>query len=227
MVNKSPTLFLKKISKGFQTDHSFKLFLNDISLSLFSGQSMAITGSSGSGKTTLLHIAGGLLKPDQGSVTIKGKNPFSHDGAFIRNRCIGSIFQFFHLLDDYDVLGNVIFPALINMDSRRSKKEIHKQALDLLSSVGMDHRIHASCQDLSGGEKQRVAIARALINEPDLILADEPSGNLDQGTAKNIHELLLELATEKNYALLIVTHNPLLSSLCDIVYQLEKGKLIA
>lgn len=192
--------------------------LHDISLEVEAGQTVAITGKSGEGKSTLLHILGTLEKPSSGELFICGK-PLKNLPQ-IRNRHIGFIFQSFNLLEEYTVLENVLMPGKIG----RHKLD-HIRALTLLEEVGLSHRADFPAKLLSGGEKQRAAIARALYNDPDLILADEPSGNLDHSHSVAIHEMLIGSAKKRNKALIIVTHDPELASLCDRTYLLMDGIL--
>lgn len=211
-------LVAKHISKRFKKPTPVEI-LNDISLEVNAGESVAITGKSGEGKSTLLHILGTLEKPTEGEVIICGKSLTNLPE--IRNRHIGFIFQTFNLLDDYTVLENVLMPAKIGRLPLNREK-----ALNLLSEVGLSHRIDFPAKLLSGGEKQRVAIARALYNDPDLILADEPSGNLDHAHSIVIHELLIKSVKKRHKALIIVTHDKELAALCDQIYLLMDGKLL-
>lgn len=193
--------------------------LRGISLEAGAGETIAITGKSGEGKSTLLHILGTLEKPTEGEILICGKHPSNLPE--VRNHHIGFIFQTFNLLDDYTVLENVLMPAKIG----RRPLNVEK-ALGLLEEVGLSKRAHFPAKLLSGGEKQRAAIARALCNDPDLILADEPSGNLDRTHSLAIHELLIGSTKKRNKALIIVTHDQELASLCDRTYLLMDGKLL-
>lgn len=190
--------------------------LSDISLSVAAGESVAICGRSGSGKTTLLHILGTLEEPDSGKLEIGGKELTRNNASQLRNQQIGFIFQAYNLLDDFTTLENVLMPARI---ARR--QVFREEGLKLLSLVGLEDRADFPTKLLSGGERQRVAIARALCNDPNLILADEPSGNLDRANANRIGELLLSLKK----SLILVTHDPSLASLCDRQYVLEEGQL--
>jgi lipoprotein-releasing system ATP-binding protein len=209
----------KNITKTFRFPKRTELFSN-ISLELNAGESLAISGRSGSGKTTLLHILGTLEEPDSGEILI-ANTPFSKsNGAKLRNEHIGFIFQSFNLLEDFSVLENVLMPAQI-----ARKTLSHEYGLHLLAQVGLEKLAHFPAKLLSGGEKQRVAIARALCNDPDLILADEPSGNLDQANAELIGSLLLDLVEKKNKGLILVTHDLSLASLCQKQYQLCNGQL--
>ncbi len=209
----------KNITKTFRFPNTTELFSN-ISFELKAGESMSISGRSGSGKTTLLHILGTLEEPDTGEILIAG-TPFSKaNGATLRNKHIGFIFQSFNLLEDFTALENVLMPARI------ARKTVSQEyGLHLLEQVGLEKLADFPAKLLSGGEKQRVAIARALCNDPDLILADEPSGNLDQANAELIGSLLVHLVEKKNKGLILVTHDSALASLCQKQYQLSSGHL--
>lgn len=206
------------ISKSFKTPTVIQI-LQDICLEVNAGQTVAITGKSGEGKTTLLHILGTLETPTAGEIEICGEKASPSNWTKLRNEKIGFIFQSYNLLDDYTVLENVLMPAKIG------KKEKTKEALVLLDEVGLSHRLHFPAKLLSGGEKQRVAIARAFLNDPELILADEPSGNLDHAHSTMIYNLLLNAAKKRNKALVVVTHDQELASLCQKHYSLLDGKL--
>lgn len=190
--------------------------LQDISLSLHAGQSIAICGRSGEGKTTLLHILGTLEEADAGEIEIAGEPVTRATAARIRNQQIGFVFQAYNLLEDFTALENVLMPARIARQPFNRQK-----GLELLAQVGLEERADFPAKLLSGGERQRVAIARALCNQPNLILADEPSGNLDRANAKKIGELLLSLRK----SLILVTHDPDLAALCDRTYTLQNGHL--
>lgn len=206
------TLNAKKISKSYPKISVF----SDISIDIDQGQSVAICGRSGEGKTTLLHILGTLEEPDSGTIEINGQILTRANASKLRNRHIGFIFQSYNLLDDFTVLENVLMPARI---ARQSPNAAY--GMQLLEQVDLSHRAHSPAKFLSGGERQRAAIARALCNKPDLIFADEPSGNLDRANAKKIGELLISL----NKTLILVTHDPELANLCDRKYTLSDGKL--
>lgn len=207
------------ISKSFHFPKKTPLFTN-ISLTLKKGQSLAITGRSGVGKTTLLHILGTLEEPDSGEVFI-GNTRFSpSNGAMLRNRHIGFVFQSFNLLEDFTTLENVLMPARIARKSVTNEYGLH-----LLEQVGLQDRANFPTKLLSGGERQRVAIARALCNDPDLILADEPSGNLDQANADAVGSLLASLVEKKGKGLILVTHDHILASCCQKQAILSGGLL--
>ncbi|MGV6844601.1 MAG: ABC transporter ATP-binding protein, partial [Lutibacter sp.] len=184
--------------------------LKGINLSIKKGEIVAIVGPSGAGKTTLLQILGTLDKPDKNfnsSLIIKNNNLLQLKDKQLskfRNQHIGFIFQFHQLLPEFSAIENVCIPAYIN---NLSKKEAEKKAIEILSFLGLANRLHHKPNELSGGEQQRVAVARALINNPDIIFADEPSGNLDTDSAKHLHELFFELRDKFNQTFVIVTHN--------------------
>lgn len=196
--------------------------LSGISLTLERGQSMAIMGRSGEGKSTLLHILGTLEQADEGELSIAGQLVTETNLTRLRNREIGFLFQAFYLLEDRTIWDNITLPALI---ARQSLEQYRKRAEKLLERIGLNQRKDQLVKELSGGEKQRVALARALCNDPGLLLADEPSGNLDRETAISIHHLLVSLAKEENRALLVVTHDETLANLCDSCFSLNNGIL--
>ena len=201
-------LSLKQIGKTFQLGESQIEVLRDVSFSIDSGQSLAITGPSGSGKSTLLHLIGTLDSPTTGQIQIDNQNPFSlsePDLARFRNRTIGFVFQDHHLLPQYSVIENVLIPTLAF--GKTTSQKIHRGE-ELLEKVGLSHRIEHRPAEMSGGERQRVAIARALINQPGLILCDEPTGNLDRSTADQVSDLLLDLHHQMQNILVVVTHSP-------------------
>ncbi|MCB1195116.1 ABC transporter ATP-binding protein [bacterium] len=190
--------------------------LKDISLVIHKGEFISISGPSGAGKSTLLHILGLLDEPSRGVYSFNGEHIHSVNNrkkAVIRNKSIGFIFQFFYLLPEFTAFENVMMPALI-AKSGGSAKEIEQRAGDLLTKVGLGQRLKHRPQELSGGEQQRVAIARALINQPDVILADEPTGNLDTETGREIQDLLQLLHHELSLTVVVVTHNDHLASIC-------------
>ncbi len=219
-----PVLEADQIEKAFYKPTKVPI-LKSISLKVFSGDVIAIMGRSGEGKSTLLHILGTLEPPCGGLLKIANKNVSSSNTNAIRNRHIGFIFQSFHLLEDYTVLDNVLMPARIARLPVHKGSEAYLRAIDLLELVGLSHRIHFSSKLLSGGEKQRASIARALCNEPDIILADEPSGNLDHRNSEAIHELLLNLAAKEKKTVVVVTHNNDLANVCQKRYTLQDGVL--
>lgn len=206
--------------------------LQDVNLSLEQGEFVALCGKSGVGKSTLLHILGGLDRATSGQVCLQG-TPYGEeaglpprereiDKAKLRNTKIGFVFQFHHLLPEFSALENVMMPALIG---RIDRSVAERKAMDLLTQFELRHRMNHRPGELSGGEQQRVALARALINDPILILADEPTGNLDEATSKTIHEIMRDLNKARKLTILIATHNSTLASQCDRVLELHDGKL--
>jgi lipoprotein-releasing system ATP-binding protein len=197
--------------------------LKGISFGLEKGEIISVVGASGAGKSTLLHIIGTLDKADSGTVEFNGTliKKFSEKKlSEFRNRHIGFVFQFHHLLPEFTALENVCIPAFI---ARKNKKETEHRAMELLEFLGMKERSHHKPSELSGGEQQRVAVARALINNPDIILADEPSGNLDSASAVDLHHLFFRLRDTFNQAYIIVTHNTELANMADRKLTIKDG----
>lgn len=228
MAQPSKRILLKahEIHKSFSHPAPISI-LKGINLAVHSGESIAIVGRSGEGKSTLLQILGTLETPCGGSLVIGNKEVTSSNKAWIRNQSIGFVFQFFHLLEDYTALENVLMPARIARQTTREGNEVWQRGLKLLTKVGLSERAHFHTKLLSGGEKQRVALARAMCNNPDLILADEPSGNLDRQTSDLIHQILLSFVQDHQKALIVVTHDRELASLCSKQYELKNGLLKA
>lgn len=199
--------------------------LKGIDLQVQDSEIISVTGPSGAGKTTLLQILGTLDRTDQGTVQIDSINVNqlkSKKLSDFRNQSIGFIFQFHHLLPEFDALENVAIPAFI---AGKSRNEGEKAAKKLLSYLGMNDRLHHKPSELSGGEQQRVAVARALVNEPKVVLADEPSGNLDSQTAEELHQLFFQLRQELQHTFVIVTHNQALAAMADRRVHLVDGKI--
>ncbi|MGD8762001.1 MAG: ABC transporter ATP-binding protein [Desulfobacteraceae bacterium] len=199
--------------------------LTDIDLYLSVGETVAIVGASGIGKSTLLHILGTLERPDGGTLLFQGEDVFLYDDmklAKFRNQSIGFVFQFHHLLPEFSALENVMMPALINGISKQHAAE---SAEAILVKVGLQERLKYRVGKLSGGEQQRVALARALVLRPAVLLADEPTGNLDKGNSEQVHELLLTLNQELNMTLVVVTHNMELSSQMSRQVTIVDGRL--
>lgn len=219
-----PILSAKKITKAFLFPELVEI-LKGVSLDLFAGESVAIMGASGEGKSTLLHILGTLEAPTSGELIIAGKSVATHPSPSLRNKHIGFVFQGFNLLEDYTVLQNVLMPALIAGAPIHKNSASCKRALALIEKVGLTARLHFATKLLSGGEKQRVALARALCNDPEILLADEPSGNLDHETSCRIHELLTHSVKELGKSLVVVTHDRSLADLCDRRLLLCDGRL--
>ena len=200
--------------------------LKGVDLSIGIGERVAIMGASGSGKSTLLHLLGGLEKPSGGRIVLDGVNlnmVGASQMAKLRNKSLGFIYQSHHLLGDFTVLENVAMPLLI---AGLSIKQACIRATELLKRVGLGHRIEHKPGELSGGERQRAAVARALINKPGVILADEPTGNLDSKTADQVYQLMLELNRELNVSLLVVTHDHELAARMGKVLHMEDGVII-
>lgn len=212
------------IEKSFYTPQRVPV-LKKISLDVGSNDTIAITGRSGQGKSTLIQILGTLEPACGGVLSIAGQEVNCFNKSALRRNHIAFIFQSFHLLEDYTALENVLMPAKISRQSIAKSSPAYKRGLELLERVGLSDRAHFHTKLLSGGEKQRVAIARALCNDPSLIFADEPSGNLDQQTSAAIHELLMEFVHQNNKALIVVTHNLELAAMCKMHYELYDGQL--
>ncbi|HXW60115.1 MAG TPA: ABC transporter ATP-binding protein [Myxococcota bacterium] len=213
-----------KIGKTFRLPTANEV-LKEISLELFPWETVAIMGPSGEGKSTLLNILGTLEPPTSGELILLGQKVTRGSAPLMRNQHIGFIFQSFNLLEDYTVLQNVLMPAFIANKPTATGSFSYKRALTLLESVGLSHRVNHMSQLLSGGEKQRVAIARALCNDPQILLADEPSGNLDRANSFKIFQLLAQAVKDFGKGLIIVTHDKELAKLCDRRFLLSKGSL--
>ncbi|MDR0305552.1 MAG: ABC transporter ATP-binding protein [Chitinispirillales bacterium] len=216
---------VKGLSKRFNDDSGGFYVLKDVDFSVNTGEMVALVGISGSGKTTLLQILGGLDKCDEGAVCVGGKNIDKLNPlelAAFRNRSIGFVFQFHHLLPDFTAVENVFIPGLI---SGKSKKECYKRASELLGIFDLSKRLNHYPTELSGGERQRVALARAMFNEPALVLADEPTGNLDRANGELLLELIEKANKELNQTFLIATHNSRLSLALNRVLYLSDGKI--
>lgn len=201
--------------------------VDDVSLTIKEGELVAITGPSGAGKSTLLHLLGALDKPDGGSVHMMGTDIFrlpAQKQAAFRNQNLGFVFQFHHLLPELTALENVSVPLWI---AGKSRKETTTLAMEMLEKVGMQHRATHQPAQLSGGEQQRIAIARALVNNPKVILADEPTGNLDSANAQKVHELFLALRKEMGQTFVMVTHNEELANQTDRILHMRDGKIIS
>src|SRR6202163_2139352 len=199
--------------------------LKGVDLEIGKGEIVSIVGPSGSGKSTLLHILGTLDEPDQGSILLENKKVNELKGkqlAAFRNRHIGFVFQFHHLLPEFSALENVCIPGWI---AAGSKSAVEARARELLETLGVGHRMENKPAAMSGGEQQRVAVCRALINAPDIIFADEPTGNLDSANARELHHLFFELRNKFNQTFLIVTHNEALAGMSDRVVRMQDGKI--
>lgn len=209
----------------FEGPNKIEVF-RDINFAVEQKELIAIIGASGAGKSTLLHLLGALDKPTSGHVLVAGKNITSQNektkGQW-RNQYLGFVYQFHHLLPEFNALENVCMPLLIR---GMKPKEALSKAQDFVARVGLANRMKHRVGELSGGERQRIAIARALVTEPMCVLADEPTGNLDQKTAENVYQLMLKLNQELNTSFVVVTHNEKLASHLDKTYALENGKLV-
>lgn len=216
---------LQNICKSFQGNEETLAILKNVSLDVPKGQSLAIVGASGSGKSTLLHLMGALDKPCEGKIFFNSMdiNLFTaEEQAHFRNKSLGFVFQFHHLLPEFTTLENVCMPGLI---ARGKSADIVTEAKKLLGQVGLAHRLASKPATLSGGERQRAAIARALLLKPEVLLADEPTGNLDEHTGSQVADLLLRLNRELGVTLITVTHNREIAARMDRVLELRAGEL--
>ena len=216
---------LKNVNKIYKTKAEEIHILKNVNLSFSKGNFVSIQGKSGSGKTTLLNILGLLDIPTNGDMLIDDKLINYKDEKIknkIRNEKMGFVFQFHYLLNEFTALENVMMPALIN--KKFNKKEVKEKAMELLELVGLSERVKHKPLELSGGEKQRVAIARSMINDPEIILADEPTGNLDTETSLVINNLFKKINEEKKQSIIIVTHSLELANLAEYKYKIEKGE---
>ncbi len=225
MAEGKPLIQVKNLHKSFISGEGTLEVLNGIDLEIKTGEMTAIVGASGAGKTTLLYIMGALERPTEGNVLFESRDVFElneKEQAKFRNRNIGFIFQLYYLLPEFTVLENAAMPALIGS---RSTKEALATAKELLSEIGLAERVHHKPGELSGGEQQRVAIARALVNRPQVVLADEPTGNLDSRTGETIYNLLRRLSLAREQTFVIATHNIALANKSDRVLHLADGKI--
>ena len=213
------------VSRGFRQGPKRIQVLSGVNLQVPAGTSMAIVGASGAGKSTLLHILGGLDRPDEGEVLVDGSSLWQmsdSERSDLRNSRMGFIYQFHHLLPEFTALENVSMPLLIRGESTAVAA---KRAADLLDKVGLGQRLDHKPGELSGGERQRAAVARALVGDPGCVLGDEPTGNLDERTANHVFEQLLELNTELNTSLILVTHDMRLAGRLNQRFELHMGRL--
>jgi lipoprotein-releasing system ATP-binding protein len=219
-------IIVKDLHKSFPMGEQTLTVLRGIDLTIERGELIAVVGASGAGKSTLLHILGLLDRPSKGTVCFEGQDLFQLSEAAqaeFRNRRIGFVFQFHHLLPEFTALENACMPALIQ---RREAEEVRQEAIGLLKDVGLGPRLQHKPGELSGGEQQRVAVARALLQKPDLVLADEPTGNLDTHTGDALFALLRELNKARGTTFVIVTHNDKLSAQADRILHMQDGQII-
>jgi lipoprotein-releasing system ATP-binding protein len=216
----------RSLVKGYRTAAGHVSVLEGVDLDVAEGEMLAITGASGVGKSTLLHVLGTLDRPDAGTVSVAGQDVFALSEASLRqfrNQTLGFVFQFHHLLPEFTALENVMMPLLI---ARRPEGEAHDRAALLLSELGLAARAQHRPGMLSGGEQQRVAVARALSQSPRVLLADEPTGNLDRQTGEKLHGLLRQLNRERGITVVLVTHSESVAAACDRTLRLDAGKLL-
>jgi lipoprotein-releasing system ATP-binding protein len=222
----NPIIELKNVTKSFNQGEVKLEILKEVSMSINQGEMVALVGPSGAGKSTLLQVTGLLDSIDNGEILFKGKDLTKADEAertLIRRKELGFVYQYHHLLPEFTAVENVSMPLLI---SGVTRAEAQEKALELLESLGLKERAHHLPAELSGGEQQRVAIARALVHSPSLLLADEPTGNLDPDTAGVVFDILINLVKERNLAAFIVTHNPDLAKKMDRIVTIKQGNLV-
>jgi lipoprotein-releasing system ATP-binding protein len=226
MSNEQPIIRVLDVAKSFVTNGNRVDVLKGVCMDLWAGEMVAVVGASGVGKSTLLHVMGALERPDSGEVLCMGESIFGYDDeglAAFRNGTIGFVFQFHHLLSEFNALENTMMPALI---AGINMKEASDRAEAVLARVGLDNRLMHAVGELSGGEQQRVAVARSLVMQPSVLLADEPTGNLDPKTGETIHELLISLSRDDGLTGVIVTHNMQLADKLSRKMTLIDGKTL-
>jgi len=220
-----PVLEARNVARHFQQGPDTLEVLKGVNVSILAGERLSIVGASGSGKTTLLQVLGGLDRPSQGQVLVNGKDIHSlgeKERGELRNHAIGFVYQFHHLLPEFSALENVAMPLLVR---RMKTSEAKDRAAEILKRVGLGERLTHRPHQLSGGERQRAAVARALVTQPKLVLADEPTGNLDGKNAEGVFELMLELNRERRTSLVVVTHDLRIAARMDRALEIEGGKL--
>ncbi|MCK5032045.1 MAG: ABC transporter ATP-binding protein [Calditrichia bacterium] len=218
-------LHVEDITKTYQSGPQTVEVLKGVNLKIQKGEIVIIMGPSGVGKSTLLHLIGGLDKPTSGKIVVNNTNIFELENsklAHFRNTSIGFVFQFHHLLPEFSALENLMIPGMIN---KSNLEELKLKSVALLDKIGLSDRINHKPSQLSGGEQQRVAVARALVNQPQLILADEPTGNLDKRNSESLYNLIFELNRTLNQTFIIVTHNEMMARNANKVVELEDGKI--
>jgi lipoprotein-releasing system ATP-binding protein len=223
---RDPLIIGRDLSKGFDNSGLRIEVIRGTRFEIFRGESIAVVGASGIGKSTFLQVIGALDPPDSGTLLLEGRNVYALGEiplAQLRNQTIGFVFQFHHLLPEFSALENVMMPGLIRRDDSRAVRQL---AEEMLARVGLAHRLDHRPSELSGGEQQRVAIARAMVLKPLVLLADEPTGNLDEKTSGHIHELMLELNSELSMTLIVATHNPHLARLMSRNLTIVDGNIV-
>jgi len=232
MSSTAPVLSARNIQRSFSVGERELKVLHGIDFELKPGELVALVGASGAGKSTLLQILGLLDKPNAGEVLVHGEDPWKMDAsarARVRNQRIGFVFQFYHLLPELSAMENVVLPAMIsesNLGYRKRKQEFEAKARQMLEHFGLKERLKHKPAQMSGGERQRVAMARALFQDPQILLADEPTGNLDQATGEVVLEMLFEEQKRRELAMILVTHDRSLAERCERVIEMQDGLIL-